>query len=243
MHANAWGDKPIDLPAQLAAYLEPRNYEANPTALYFIFIGANDIVTAAIEQDEVLSDELLQNGIDEVEKAFRNLHAGGARYFYAPNNVNIGVAPVAKQFGLSERATEKTIKFNRMWELLLRRLERKLDITIYRFDFFRFVDDLFPIVDKFGITNSTDSCLALAPQGLCDLEEFAFFDELLPTAKIHALMGNALSTALIEQLSSPICNDRHHCGRLGSSISYTFISKQRPHPGLHKDNLLEGHND
>lgn len=224
LHASAWGDLPIDLPAQLAAYLEPRNYQANPTALYFIFIGANDIVAAAIEQDEAASEKLLQNGIDEVEKAFRKLHAGGARYFYAPNNVNLGTAPIAMQYGISERVTGKTIEFNRKWELLLRKLERELKVTIYRFDFFRFIDDVFPIVDKLGITNATDSCAALEDEGLCDLEKFAFFDELLPTAKIHALMGNALATGLIEQISSPKCNYFHRCGRVGSSKSYTFVS-------------------
>ena len=223
LHANAAGNLPIDLPAQLRAFFSSHNNIADPKGLYFIFIGANDIVAATIEMDEKKSEVFLKNGINEVEKAFRQLHAAGARTFYAPNNVNLGRTPVTRDFGLSERATKKTQDFNLRWELLMRRLERELNVTIYRFDFYRYIEDIFPIVDKLGFTNVTQSCLALQSQGLCDLDRFGFLTELLPTKRIHDLLGNALSIALIEQLSSPVCSSGHRCGRKGLDTSYSII--------------------
>lgn len=181
LHASAHGNLPIDLPAQLQAYLASHNFTADPKALYFIFIGANDIVSATIEQDDAKSAAILNNGIASVETAFRQLHAAGARMFYAPNNVNLGIAPVAREFGVSARATQLSIKFNRMWEHKLRQIERDLDVTIFRFDFFRQVEDILNVAGTIGFTDVTRACLPLMAQGACDLDRFAFVNELLPT--------------------------------------------------------------
>lgn len=236
LHANAAGNLPIDLPAQLQAYLGPRNNVADPNALYFIFIGANDIITATIEQDDQQSLVILDNAMREVETAFRRLHTAGARTFYAPNNVDLGIAPVTRDFGVSARATHFTIVFNELWERKLRQLERELDITIFRFDFFRFIHDLLPIGDTLGFTDTTNACLPLLPQGGCDLERFAFLNELLPTARIHNYLGNALALTLIEQLNSRVCTVRHRCGRKHGTASYAQIE-------LRTDNLREKDNE
>lgn len=223
LHASAWGDAPIDLPVQLQAYLTSRNNVADPNALYFIFIGANDIVSATIEQDQNKSDELLRNGIQSVETAFRKLHAAGARTFYAPNNVDIGIAPVARQYGVAARATERTILFNRMWEDLLRKLERELDITIFRFDFFRQIADMMNVGGTLGFTNVTDACLPLYPGG-CNLDRYAFLTELLPGARIHEFFGNALAAALVQQLNSSQCMEKRRCGEIPNLRPYAMIA-------------------
>ena len=206
LHASAAGDLPIDMPQQIAAYLNPRKSVADPDALYFVFIGANDIIAGTIEKDEAKSEAILNNGIKAIDQGIRKLHASGARIFYAPNNINLGIAPITKTYGVSARATQKTQVFNRMFEKTLRKLERDLDINIYRFDFYQVGEDMMASVDKLGYTNVTDSCLALQAQGKCDLNHFAFFNELLPTKKIHELFGNAMVTALLEQLNAPKCS-------------------------------------
>jgi len=224
LHASAHGDLPIDLPAQIQAYLGPRNNIADPKALYFIFIGANDIVSATIEQDSQKSEAILNNGIQAVETAFRNLYMAGAKTFYAPNNVNLGIAPVTRDFGVSARATQLTVKFNQLWEQKLRQLERDLDITIFRFDFFRLAEDLLNTSGTLGLTDVTHSCLALQAQGKCDLDRFAFFNELLPTKRIHEFLGNGLAEALVQQLMSRECTVEHRCGRRSNARAYAAIS-------------------
>jgi phospholipase/lecithinase/hemolysin len=222
LHASAWGDAPIDLPAQLQAFLTSRNYTADPRALYFIFIGANDIVTATIEPDPNKSDEILQNGIASVETAFRKLHAAGARTFYAPNNVDLGITPVTRQYGVSARATERTLVFNRLWEDMLRKLERELDITIFRFDFFRQIDDVMKVTGTLGFTNVTDACLPLYPGG-CELDRYAFLTDLLPGARVHEFFGNALAAALVQQLNASHCMEKHRCGQIPNLRPYADV--------------------
>jgi phospholipase/lecithinase/hemolysin len=223
LHANAYGTTPIDLPAQVKAYLGPHGNVADPKALYFIFIGANDIVLAAVEPDDAKAAVILNNGIAAVEAAFRSLHAAGAQVFYAPNNVNLGVTPVTKQYGVSARATQFTIKFNQMWEQKLRQLERELDITIFRFDFFRQIQDMLKVAGTIGFTDVTNPCLPLIPQGKCNLDTFAFIDPLLPTERIHQFLGNGLSEALLQQLGSEDCVKGHRCGRKSTARAYAVI--------------------
>jgi phospholipase/lecithinase/hemolysin len=199
LHANAYGDSPADLPGQVRAYLDSHN-AADPKALYFVFIGANDIVSATVAQTDEQAQAILNNAIDAVESAFRNLHAAGARTFYAPNNVNIGRAPIALQFGVSARATELTLVFNRMWEKKLRQLERQLGVVIFRFDFFRQIEDIIDVAGTLGFTDVTHSCVALLAAGLCDLNRFGFINELLPTQRVHEFFGNALAESLIQQM-------------------------------------------
>jgi phospholipase/lecithinase/hemolysin len=224
LHANAYGDTPIDLPAQVEAYLGSHINVADPQALYFIFIGANDIVSATIEQDQQKSQAILNNGIGAVEAAFRKLYTAGARMFYAPNNVNLGIAPITRNYGVSARATQLTMQFNSMWEQKLRQLERELDITIFRFDFFRLIGDMLNSSATLGFTDVTDACLPLLAQGGCDLDRFAFIDDLLPTERIHEFFGNAMTGALVQQLTSNVCTKEHRCGRGdGGSQSYAVI--------------------
>jgi phospholipase/lecithinase/hemolysin len=223
LHASAHGDLPIDLPAQVEAYLVSRNFAADPKALYFIFVGANDIVSATIERDDAKAQEILKNGIAATEAAFRKLYTAGARMFYAPNNVNLGIAPVTKQFGVSERATAFSVKFNRMWEQKMRQLERELDVPIFRFDFFRQIEDFLKVAGTMGFNDVTRPCLALMAQGGCDLERFAFFNELLPTRRIHQLLGDGLAEALMQQLASEECMMEHRCGRRKGSPSYATV--------------------
>jgi outer membrane lipase/esterase len=199
LHANAAGDSPADLPGQVRAYLDSHS-RADSKALYFVFIGANDIVSATVAPTDEQARAILNDAIDAVDSAFRDLHAAGARTFYAPNNVNIGRAPIALQFGVSARATELTLLFNRMWERKLRQLERQLGVVIFRFDFYRQIEDIIDVAGILGFTDVTHSCVALLPSGQCDLNRFGFINELLPTQRIHEFFGNALAESLAQQM-------------------------------------------
>ena len=143
--------------------------------------------------------------------------------FYAPNNVNLGIAPVTKQFGVSERATAFSVQFNRMWEQKMRQLEQQLDVPIFRFDFFRQVEDFLKVAGTLGFTDVTRPCLALMGSGGCDLDRFAFFNELLPTRRIHQLLGDGLAEALMQQLASEECTVKHRCGRSQGAPSYSTV--------------------
>jgi phospholipase/lecithinase/hemolysin len=200
--AAAYGTTPVDLAQQVQAYLGPRKEVADKQALYFVFIGARDVVHSVLEANEQKSDKLLNDSIAAVEAAIRRLHKAGARYFYSPNNVDLGILPVALMNKVGPRATAVTHRFNEKWERMLQSLERELGITAYRFDFFRFSRDVLAASPALGLTDITTPCLAQKEPSRCDPKHYAFLTELLPSARIHELLGNALAQAMIEQIAA-----------------------------------------
>jgi cholinesterase len=204
--AFASGDQPKDLAGQLDAYLEPRGNKADPDALYYIIIGGNEVIEATFEPDNGVAKEIVANAVGAKETAIRRLVAAGARMILAPNFIDIGVTPQIRQVGLSERGRRISKLHNALFEKMLDRVERELDFHLIRFDFGRFVSDTLETADVLRFTNTTDSCLALLPTGQCDFDQFTFFNELFPTAKVHDLWGNALLLTIVRSLAS--CDGR-----------------------------------
>lgn len=230
--ALASNNRSIDLPAQIEAYLAPRGNVADPDALFFVFIGGNDVITAAIEPDDQVADRIIRDAISGIRHAIRRLVNAGAKTLFVPNFIDLGIAPVARDTGLADRATEQSKKFNRTLERMLDRVERKLGLKIIRFDFFKFGEDVLASADKLGFTNTTDSCLALLDSEECDFDSFVFFNELFPSAKVHELLGTALTFALIEQLNPSKCQprwsmDSRH-GRFLSSCAARWKNGEEP---------------
>jgi hypothetical protein len=85
------------------------------------------------------------------------------------------------------------------------------------------VEDFLKVAGNMGFTDVTTPCVPLLPQGKCDLDRFAFFNELLPTQRIHQLLGDGLAEALMLQLASKECMADHRCGRKASSMAYAAI--------------------
>jgi cholinesterase len=190
----------------LNAYLEPRGNKADPDALYYIIIGGNEVIEATYEPDNAGATQIVANAVRAKETAIHRLVAAGAKMILAPNFIDIGVTPQIRQAGLSERGRKISKLHNALFEKMLDRVEHELDFHLIRFDFGRFVSDTLATADVLRFTNTTDSCLALLPAGQCDFDEFTFFNDLFPTAKVHDLWGNALLLTIVRSLAS--CDGR-----------------------------------
>ena len=206
--ALAAGDRDIDLKAQVEAYLDPRGYVADPDALYFIFIGGNDVIAAVEEPDFVQAGAIIRQAVDGIDNAVRELVAAGARTLLVGNFIDLGTAPISRDLGISEIATLRTKQFNRGLSQRIRLLEHFLNIDIHEFDFFALGEDFFASAKELGFTNTTDSCLAL-PAEACDFDTFVFFNEVFPSARVHQLVGNEIVSTLIRQLNEPRGGGRH----------------------------------
>jgi phospholipase/lecithinase/hemolysin len=199
--AFAAGDQPQDLAGQVTAYLEPRGNTADPGALYYIIIGGNEVIAATYEPDNAVATQIVANAVRAKETAIHRLVAAGAKMILAPNFINIGVTPQIRLAGLSERGSKISKLHNALFAQMLNRVERELDFHLIRHDFGQFVDDTLKTADVLRFTNTTDSCLALLPTGQCDFEQFTFFNDLFPTAKVHDLWGNALLSTIVQSLA------------------------------------------
>ena len=102
--------------------------------------------------------------------------------------------------GLTARATTLTILFNGALKKQMQRLSDGSDIEIERFDLFKLFSRIVEKGDKLGFTNTTEACF-LSELGTFNpacsfgfnFDQFIYFDEIHPTARVHELVGIALS--------------------------------------------------
>jgi phospholipase/lecithinase/hemolysin len=196
--ALAGGNGPDDLPAQLDAYLKPRGGKADPDALYFVFIGGNDVLLAAVTPNDDASEAILRNAVSGIESGIRRLVSAGARQIFAPDFIDVSTAPAFRAAGPGAvaRAGKLSAEYNQAFNAMLDRVEGELDFTLIRWSFDGFVRNVFQHADELGFTDTTDACTAM-PRGQCDTSRFIFLNEQFPTAKVHELIGTALALAVV----------------------------------------------
>jgi phospholipase/lecithinase/hemolysin len=199
--ALASGNGPDDLPEQVSAYLVPRGNKADPDALYFVFIGGNDVVLATMTPDDQAADKILHNAVGGIDSAIRRLVAAGAKTIFAPDFIDVGLAPAVRHAppGVADRASKLSRQYNNEFDAMLDRVETELDFTLVRWSFGDFVDSTYRHADELGFTNVSDSCVAMTAPAICDFNRFVFFDEVYPTAKVHELVGSAMALAVLQR--------------------------------------------
>jgi cholinesterase len=223
--ALAGGTGPDDLPAQVNAHLRAREGHADPDALYFVFIGGNDVILAATKPDNNVSETIIRKAVNGIETAIRTLAAAGATTILAPDFIDVSVVPAFRAVGptMAARAKRLSADYNEQFNAMLDRTEKQLGITLIRWSFDRFVRDVLRHGDEIGFTNTTDSCLAVASQGKCDYSRFVFLDNQFPTAKVHELIGTALALAVITR-STPAYEPRARGAGMSASVASGFSS-------------------
>jgi phospholipase/lecithinase/hemolysin len=199
--ALAGGDGPHDLPNQVKAHLGRQGGKADPGALYFLFIGGNDVVMAAMTPDAQKAEKILDDAVNGIETAIHILVAAGAKTIMAPDFIDLGMAPAVRMLGPGPQAWATRISeaYNRKFDTMLDRVEREKSFDLIRWGFSDFVKSVAAHGEEFGFTNMTDSCIALQPAGQCSFDKFVFFNEQYPTAKVHELMGSAMALAVLQR--------------------------------------------
>jgi len=204
----------IDLPTQIGAFLGSQGGLAPQDALYVVFIGGNDIRDARDIGNKRQAKAIIRQAVDGVSDAVRALAGSGAEHILVANSPDIGAIPETRALGgkkLVKKATKLTKKFNKGLKKALRKLEHDQDIDIQRFDTFRFFRFVRKNADQLGFSNAQDACFQTAvffatgvPQfhpdcnnGL-NFDEFVFFDEIHPTAKVHELTGREMAEVVQE---------------------------------------------
>ena len=214
--ANVIGDGIEDLNQQITGFLVNHRFTAPSDALYVMFIGGNDIrsVRGVISLAE--AKLIVGTAANEVHQAIETLAQAGARSFLLVNAPNIGALPETRLIadaiddpGLVKRAR----KLSKLYRNKLHDIAEQLadddnnenEINIIEFNLFKFFEKLLKKADKQGFTNVADACFSIDfgfhPD--CNLganfDQFIFFDEIHPTARVHAMIGEALFQALEEQ--------------------------------------------
>ena len=215
--ARAGGVRETDLVGQVTHFLGFHTPPGTPypiapsDALYVIMIGGNDVRDA--RDDEVLAEGIIETAVGTIIQAVETLKQYGAQTFYVVNSPNIGLIPETLVFGDKKYAKDTTKlskKFNKKLNKELSRFEKEHDMDIMLFDLFDFGNTIHKNSLSLGLLNNSDACyvgldvVALYlygeyPDGeYCNNElggvvsEYAFFDEIHPTAFVHERIGQAM---------------------------------------------------
>lgn len=166
------------------------NYSVDPNALYVIGIGGNDLryvdgnnQPAATPYSDPVT--LLGN----LTLSLQFLISQGAQNFLVTNVPNLGLAPEAA--GHRQESTDLVTTYNALLSAQLSAIAGATGASITEFDLFGLITDVVNDAQNggqlYGMHNGTISCWGNAAN--CD--DSVFFDYLHPTARVHALAGEA----------------------------------------------------
>lgn len=204
----------IDLPAQLAAF-HTVNPTANPTGLYTIWIGANDLAAiAATNPTPAAAAADAAAVVGNIDSAINTLAGEGAKNFLIVTVPDLGKTPEAIAGGPLDVAAASqlsaffdTTLVNGLAAAGLPSLNGLaaadgLDLSVA--DTYSLLDGIVADPSAFGLTNVTQSCLSggngyFGGETVCaDPNQYLFWDQLHPTAAAQALVADAALAAIPE---------------------------------------------
>lgn len=211
--ANAFGEEVLDLATQIYLFNLNHQFVAPSDALYVVFIGGNDVREALVETDKMTPKMRVKNAANAVRAAIESLSLSGAKSFLVVNAPNVGIIPETQLIAdatsnpeLVKRARKLSQRYRGALHEAVEQLEEQHEIEITEFDLFKFFNKLVENADEYGFTNSTEACFSSVSFRFntgCELganfDQYIFFDEIHPTARVHAIVGNAMAEAILEE--------------------------------------------
>ena len=163
------------------------NRDPDPDALHIVWAGANDLLGGQTN---------LAVPVGNLAGEITELYDDGARQFLVLNLPDLGATPRFNS-NASDASTfsARTDAFNSQLDGALDGLEASLlDIDLVRFDIAGVFDDLLADPASFGLTNVTDQAIG---NGSANPDEYLFWDEVHPTAAVHALLADQIAALLL----------------------------------------------
>jgi phospholipase/lecithinase/hemolysin len=209
-----------ELPSQLqiyGSYLQGAATGADPNALYVLWGGGNDLRDAVKYAKDhpatAFSDgeKVVSAAVDNLQGALLTLEALGAKHVLLPNAPNVGATPETRawdtnpMFSLSSYATALTGNFNVRLQDMLNSTTFQ-GMSIVQFDTYALFNEVLRNPAPFGITNTTDPCLATGELSIfiggdvCGSpNESLYWDNHHPSATMHALLGDRMYAAAVPE--------------------------------------------
>ena len=195
--AGAWVTAPENgvpsIPQQVEMYLQATGGKADPSALYFLDGGGNDIVQTTTGNPNALGYQIAV-GIADSEQMLRK---AGARYFIIPNLFNVGLLPVAADHVSFAAAASASAN---QWLTKLLWFDQQLPmIHILRVDVNSMMNAVQKDVTHFGFVNVTGPCVVATTTSvsICNDPDHTFFwDVYHPTVFGHAFFAVLIENAL-----------------------------------------------
>lgn len=179
-----------------AATLEGGQVTSN--TLHFIFASANDYF--AFMDYEMQGDivDVAANAINNLEGAVRKLFALDAKKFFIVGSSDLTLVSYEIDANRLYEAEAFTTYVNRNLPIVLKSLEKELDIEITYFDVTKVSDNIAANPIRFGIAHMTAAAQPTYPKILPvapNVDEHYFFDEWHYSRIVHRIIGEAFYVA------------------------------------------------
>lgn len=216
---NIVGSDREDLNSQIDDYLADVASQADPTALYFVLMGGNDMRGLRSQT----SRQMAEARIDEIITAYMlqlsRLSSAGAQRFIVANVGDIGRIPETLMResgdpGIGARATLYTQIFNARLSLALEQFSASAEVQLVAFDLFSEFAAILDSPSSFGFNYIDKGCVDISSEDILDLlesllfpfapecvfglrfDEFVFFDNIHPSRATNNLIGEKMVTLL-----------------------------------------------
>lgn len=181
---------------QIADHLKSTEmHKADPNALYFIFISANDFFEWADFSHPETVNVLSQNSVANIQKAVDLLIAAGAKHIMVVGSTDLSHVPAVVQGNQVENATNYQQALEQKLPTVLTALANVHDVNISYFDHLAFSNKLRAAPSAAGLTDLDTPCQATYPEvkPVCENPDAHYYwDEWHPTRKIHTLAAEAM---------------------------------------------------
>lgn len=188
---------------ELAQYLASTGGVSDPTALYVVWGGANDIFLGSL--DGRLPGQVgnvLAEAVTNIVTMAGTLVATGASRVFVPGMPDLGLTP---SFDGAEMAgTAMSLAFN---AALQGALAANLPAGTWQyFDTFGLLNDIVASPAAHGFTNVTNACFTPSPVFLCGgtvaaQNTYLFWDSVHPTTAGHRLLGSQFAATVPEPVT------------------------------------------
>lgn len=175
---------------QVGLYLSTSGGVADPNALYFVWGGANDLLTL---DDPILAAQNIAGHVGA-------LAAAGATHILVPNLPDLSRTPYVQEAGLQALAQAFTLGFNAALAVQLGSLDVLFPAAdILAFDTFSFLNDVIANPADYGLANVQDACLVSLLVAPCaDPGNYLFWDPFHPTTAADGVIAAAFAEAVPE---------------------------------------------
>jgi len=204
----------IDLPSQIGQFESAHPLGASPTALYTLWIGANDVFGAlgalkAGEIDKTEAVKVVGEAAQNEANAASTLSLLGAKDLLVFDLPNLGLTPSYNTSPQQGEASTLAALYNRD---LTADLGSVTGLKIFTADTYFYLGYVVGHKGEFGFTNATDACWTgndtggagtLCGTTMAEQDQYLFWDDVHPTAAGHVLLSNLALSALGVSVPEP----------------------------------------
>jgi phospholipase/lecithinase/hemolysin len=198
-----------NLPDQVAAYTAHVSNVADPSALYVIMIGGNDVILTALSGvTGTPGDALLTPSVSSETAQITTLAADGAKNFLIVNVPDVGLIPfmTAEHPPDAAAATADSHFYDSELNMQLAGLSLPAGTALHEFDLYDFNTTILDDATALGFTNTTEPCFSDAPASaasttgcsIANVNNFIYWNDVHPSGHLQALWAAGMEAVVPE---------------------------------------------